>query len=192
MSVVSPVTGVVSAAVPVCVGVALGERPSVAASVGIVLAIAAVAMFGGGGEGVSLRGATRALGPAVAAGVGFGGFFSLLSQTHHGAGLWPLVAAHGAASLLLFVAAHVRGGSLQVHRYTLGITIAAGLGDVMANAFFLAASHLGDLAIVGVIAALYPSSTLVLARVVLDERLARHQVVALAVATAAVVLIAAA
>ena len=120
------------------------------------------------------------------------GSSSLLSETHHGAGLWPLVAARGAASLLLFVAARVRRGSLQVHRYALGITIAAGLGDVMANAFFLAASHLGDLAIVGVIAALYPSSTLVLARVVLDERLSRHQGVALAVATAAVVLIAAA
>src|SRR3954454_22894088 len=48
MSVVSPVTGVVSAAVPLCAGVALGERPSFAAAVGIVLAVVAVSMFGGG------------------------------------------------------------------------------------------------------------------------------------------------
>jgi drug/metabolite transporter (DMT)-like permease len=188
MSVVSPVTGVVSAAVPVSVGILLGERPSLAAALGIALAIVAVSMFGGGSgdTGSPLRG----LAPAIAAGAGFGGFFVLLSEAHHGAGLWPIVSARSAACLLYIVAAGVRGGSLRVHRAALAITIAAGIGDVMANAFFLAASRHGDLAIVGVIGALYPASTLVLARVVLNERLVFHQRLALAVATGAVVLIA--
>lgn len=189
MSIVSPVTGVVSAAVPVCVGLGLGERPTLAVAVGIVLAIAAVAMFGGGG-GVGLAAATRALAPAIAAGVGFGTFFSLIAETHHGAGLWPVVAARGAASAMYAVGSRVRGVSVRVRRSALGIAIAAGVGDVTANAVFLVASRHGDLAIVGVIGALYPASTLVLARAVLGERLARHQQVALAVATCAVVLIA--
>jgi drug/metabolite transporter (DMT)-like permease len=189
MSVVSPVTGVVSAAVPVIVGLALGERPELAAGIGIALAIIAVAMFGGG-AGTSIVRATRGLAPAIAAGVGFGGFFSLLSETHHGAGLWPLVASRGTASLLYIAMASVRNVSLRVRRPALAITLAAGIGDVLANGVFLAASHRGDLAVVGVIGALYPASTLVLARVVLDERLVLHQRLALAVATGAVVLIA--
>jgi drug/metabolite transporter (DMT)-like permease len=190
MSVVSPVTGVVSAAVPVGVGVLLGERPSLAAAIGIALAIIAVAMFGGSSSGAGTAAGARALAPAIAAGAGFGGFFVLLSEAHHGAGVWPIVSARTAASLLYVVAARVRGSSLRVHRSAFAITVAAGIGDVMANAFFLAASRHGDLAIVGVIGALYPASTLVLARVVLDERLVFHQRVALGVATGAVVLIA--
>lgn len=190
MSVVSPVTGVVSAAVPVCAGLALGERPSPAAAAGIVLAVAAVSLFGGGQSDLSFAAATRSLAPAIAAGFGFGGFFTLLSETHHGAGVWPLVASRGAACLLLTVAARVRHSTLRVHAAALAITIAAGLGDVLANGTFLVASRHGDLAIVGVIGALYPASTLVLARLVLNERLVTHQRVALAVAAAAVVLIA--
>src|SRR4051812_5128955 len=186
MSVVSPVTGVVSAAVPVTVGILLGERPSLAAALGIVLAIVAVSMFGGGGGGVRSARRARALAPAIAAGAGFGGFFVLLSEAHHGAGLWPIVAARTAASLLYVVAAGVRGGSLRVRRPALAFTVAAGVGDVMANAFFLGATRHGDLAIVGVIGALYPASTLVLARVVLDERLVLHQRLALGVAVGAV------
>ncbi|HEY1738154.1 MAG TPA: EamA family transporter [Acidimicrobiia bacterium] len=192
MSVVSPVTGVVSAAVPVGVGLLLGERPSIAAAIGIVLAIAAVAMFGGGasGAGDGLAKATRALMPAILAGAGFGGFFSLLAETHHGAGLWPIVSARLAACLLYLVASRVRRAPLRVRTTALAITVAAGVGDVLANAVFLTAARHGDLAIVGVIGALYPASTLVLARVVLDERLVVHQRVALAVAALAVVLIA--
>ncbi len=190
MSIVSPVTGVVSAAVPVCVGLLLGERPSLAAAAGIALTIAAVAMFGGGGSGRSIATTTRALGPAILAGAGFGGFFSLLSEAHHGSGLWPIVAARAAACLLYVGGSQVRRAPLRVSAAALTITIAAGFGDVLANAVFLTASRHGDLAIVGVIGALYPASTLVLARVVLDERLVLHQRVALAVAAAAVVLIA--
>ncbi|HEY1738794.1 MAG TPA: EamA family transporter, partial [Acidimicrobiia bacterium] len=83
-----------------------------------------------------------------------------------------------------------RRAPLRVRATALAITVAAGVGDVLANAVFLTASRHGDLAIVGVIGALYPASTLVLARVVLDERLVLHQRIALAIATVAVVLIA--
>ena len=87
-----------------------------------------------------------------------------------------------AASLLYIVGSRVRHATLRVRRPALTVTFAAGVGDVMANGVFLAASRHGDLAIVGVISALYPASTLVLARFVLDERLVTHQRVALAIA----------
>ena len=170
MSVVAPVTGVVSAVVPVCAGFALGERPSGLAAAGIVLAIAAVAMFGGHAH-IDVSVATPGLAPAIISGLGFGGFFTLLSETHHGAGLWPLVSARAAASVLMAVAALSARSGLRVRSIALPFTIAAGAGDGLANATFLVASRHGDLAIVGVISALYPASTLVLARFVLNERL---------------------
>ncbi len=191
MSVVSPVTGVVSAAIPVGVGLGLGERPPLLAAVGIACAIGAVAMFGGG-SGATFAGAARALAPAIAAGVGFGTFFSLIAETHHGAGLWPLLAARCTACVLYAGGATIRRTRLRVRRPALLITLAAGVGDVSANALFLYAARHGDLAIVGVIGALYPASTLVLARFVLHERLALHHRVAIVVAACAIVLIASA
>ncbi|MGZ4507807.1 MAG: EamA family transporter [Blastococcus sp.] len=192
MSVVAPVTAVSAAAVPVLVGLGLGERIGAVTTVGIVLALVAVVLVAAEDGLSSLRTARPAtLVPALVAGAAFGLFFVLLDRTHDDAGLSPLVGAR-TVSVALVVLLALRGRrSLGVPRAVLPIVLLAGVGDMAANALFLLATQQGGpLAITGVLASLYPASTVLLAQVGLRERLAGTQVAGLVSAAGAVVLIA--
>jgi drug/metabolite transporter (DMT)-like permease len=192
MSVVAPVTAVSAAAVPVLVGVGFGERIGAWTAVGIALALVAVVLVAAEGGLSSLRTARPAtLRPALAAGAAFGLFFVLLDRTSDDSGLTPLVAMRTVSMLFVVALALARGRSLRIPRGALGTVLLAGVGDMAANALFLLATQQGgQLAITGVLASLYPVSTVVLAQVLLRERLVRTQVAGLASAVAAVVLIA--
>jgi drug/metabolite transporter (DMT)-like permease len=191
MSVVAPVTAVSAAALPVLGGLALGERMPWWAVVGIGLALVAVVLVAAEeGLGSLRRARPASLVPALAAGAGFGLFFVLLDRTREAAALGPLVGARVVSVALVAVLALAAGRSLRVPRAVLPIVLLAGVADMAANALFLLATQQGQLAITGVLASLYPVSTVVLAQVVLRERLAGTQVAGLAAAGAAVVLIA--
>jgi uncharacterized membrane protein len=192
MSVVAPVTAVAAAALPVLGGLLLGERIGPLAAVGIVLALAAVVLVAAEGGLASLRSARLGtVAPALAAGAGFGLFFVVLDRTGEDAGLSPLVAARVVSVLVIGGLALASGRALRVSRRVLPVVVLAGVGDMTANALFLVATQVGgQLAITGVLASLYPASTVLLAQVVLRERLAGAQRAGLAVAAAAVVLIA--
>ena len=192
MSVVAPVTAVSAAALPVLGGLALGERLGAAAVAGIVLALVAVVLVAAEGGLSSLRSARPAtVAPALAAGAGFGLFFVLLERTGDDAGLTPLAASRVVSVLVVGGLALATVRSVRVPRRVLPVVLAAGVGDMAANALFLLATQAGgQLAVTGVLASLYPVSTVVLAQVLLRERLAGAQQAGLAVAAAAVVLIA--
>lgn len=191
MSVVAPVTSICAAAVPVLAGLALGERLGVATAVGIALALVAVVLVASEGGLRALRSVRpAALGPPLFAGLMFGLFFVLLHRTGPGAGLWPLVAARGVSVLLVGAVLLLRRQSPRVPRTALLPLVLAGVGDMAGNSLFLLASQRGDLSVTGVLASLYPASTVLLAQLVLRERLAASQAAGLATAAAAVVLIA--
>lgn len=191
MSVVAPVTAVTAAAVPVLVGLLEGDRIGVWSAAGIVLALIAVVLVSAEGGLSALRAARPAsLPPALAAGAAFGVFFVFLDRTGDGSGLTPLVAARLASVCLVVAVAFAGRRPLRVARPALPLVVASGVGDMSANALFLLATQQGgQLAIVGVIASLYPVSTVLLAQVVLRERLVPAQLAGLASAFAAVVLI---
>jgi drug/metabolite transporter (DMT)-like permease len=191
MSVIAPVTAVTSAAVPVLVGLLGGNRIGLWAAVGIALALAAVVLVSAEGGLSALRAARPAsLAPALAAGTAFGFFFVLLDRTSEDAGVTPLVAARMASVALVVVLALATRQSLRVTRPALPLVALSGVGDMTANALFLLATQQeGQLAITGVLASLYPVSTVVLAQVLLRERLAGAQVAGLGTAVAAIVLI---
>jgi drug/metabolite transporter (DMT)-like permease len=191
MSVIAPVTALSAAAVPVLVGLVGGDRIGAWAAVGIAVALAAVVLVSAEGGLSTLRAARPAsLAPALLAGSMFGVFFVLLDQTSDGSGLTPLATARLASLGLVVVIALAGRNSLRVARPALPIAAASGVGDMAANALFLLATQQdGQLAIIGVLAALYPVSTVLLAQVVLRERLVVAQVAGLGAAVAAVVLI---
>jgi len=192
MTVVAPVTGIVAALVPVAVGVGLGERPGVTASVGIVLAIVAVALIGGivgvGHQPVAARTVLAACG----VGSGFGLLFVAYSRTGEDAGLWPLLMSRAGATPLLvgaFVLARRRGDvSLAGVNVVLpGVTI--GVLVLAANGLYLVAARDGLLSVVAVLVALYPASTVALAAWLDHERPSRWQGAGMVAAAIAVTLI---
>ncbi len=191
MSVVAPVTAVSAAALPVLGGLLLGERIGPWTVAGIALALVAVVLVAAEDGLGSLRTARPAnLLRALASGVAFGLFFVLLDRTREAAELSPLVAARVVALLAVVLVARLASRSLSVPRGVLPVVVLGGIGDMTANALFLLAAQQGQLAITGILASLYPVSTVVLAQVVLRERLVATQAAGLAAAGAAVVLIA--
>jgi drug/metabolite transporter (DMT)-like permease len=191
MSVVAPVAALLSAAVPVVVGLASGERPTAAALAGITLALGAVVLISRepSSDAPALR--WQALALAVAAGLAFGLFFVAIDSAGDGVGIWPLVAAR-TASVSLFAglgAARVTASGLP--RGAAGAAVGCGLLDASANVFYVLALDHGLLSVVSVLTALYPAGTVLLARYVLGERLSTVQRAGLGVAAVAAVLIAA-
>lgn len=191
MSVIAPVTAVTAAAVPVLVGLLGGDTIGPWAAAGIALALAAVVLVSAEGGLAALRSARPAtLAPALAAGAAFGLFFVLLDRTSQDSGLTPLVTARLASVGLVVLIALAGKRSLMVGRTALPLVALSGVADMTANALFLLATQQpGQLAITGVLASLYPVSTVILAQVLLRERLAGAQVAGLGTAVAAVVLI---
>ena len=121
----------------------------------------------------------------------FGLFFVFLDQAGDTSGLWPLVGARVASMTLIGVAALMTRAALRPPPGTLlGISL-AGVFDVAANLFYLLAARRGLLALVAVLTSMYPGTTVVLARIVLKERLRRLQLAGLVLAGAGIVAMAA-
>ncbi|MBA2274625.1 MAG: EamA family transporter [Actinobacteria bacterium] len=199
MTVVAPTTAVEAATFPVIFGLAGGERPSAVALTGVALALAAVALVSSSPRGAP-GGIAGQAGPggrlppglleALAAGLAFGFFFISLERTSPESGLLPLVVARATAMVSVGLAALLTRRSLRPSPGTSSSIATAGGLDVLANILYLLASRQGLLSLVAVLTSLYPASTVLLARVVLRERLWRVQAAGLILAAVGVALIA--
>ncbi len=189
MAAVSPVTALVGAIVPFSVGLLSGERPGWLALTGAGLGLIAVPMVSGLDRTTGQRPARSTVAMAVAAGVGFGGFFALIAQIDKSAGLWPLIPAKLAALVGLGVILLIRRPDGPAPKTAARWAYASGAIDMLANIFFLLASQIGLLSITGVISSLYPAVTVALGRFVLKEHLTTLQVAGVVLVIAALTLI---
>ena len=187
MSVVAPITAVCATVIPVVAGLGLGEHPSGRAFIGIVIAVLAIILVSQGAHGATQH-ARSGVGLALASGVSIGGFLILIARAH-GNGLWPLLVSRLVATAVLIVVALLQRGTLIPPRAIRRTVVWCGCFDAAATVFYALAVHPGALGIVATLISLYPAGTIVLARVVLHERLRRRQAVGLAFAAGAVVLI---
>jgi drug/metabolite transporter (DMT)-like permease len=190
MSIVSPVTAACAAIVPVLAGVAIGERPGGVAIAGIGCALAGITLVSvvpGHGGGTPARHVVLG---ALGAGVSFGLFYVLLAWTGDDAGLWPLVGARPVSIALAAAVAARSGAPLLVERAGWATAVSAGVLDMAANALYLLATRGEQLAVVAVLASLYPAPTVVLARMFGAERLRPVQWAGLGFAGAALALLA--
>ncbi|QGK68954.1 EamA family transporter [Allosaccharopolyspora coralli] len=195
MSVVSPVTAVLTSALPMLGGLALGERPGPWALVGAVLAVGAVVLVSKEerstvDEGAPARFTAKVMLLTVGSGVMFALYFMLLHRIEAGAGLWPVFASRVVASVTVLVAAIAFGQLRFARGVPATLALAAGALDVIANITMLYALQMGMLSLVSVIASLYPAATVLMARLVLGERSGRVQQVGLVLAAVSVALIA--
>jgi drug/metabolite transporter (DMT)-like permease len=190
MNVISPVTGVLAAVVPVLAGVVSGERPAALVWLGMMLALFAVVLITRSPDDHPHGPLTRSsVVMALGAGIGFGVYFVCLARTDTDSGLWPVVIARVAASILLLPVA-LRAGAVQrlPARITL-LAVSGGVVDAVSNLAFLLASRHGYLSVAGVITSLYPAGTVLLAIGLLKERTNRIQWLGMGVAVVAVVLV---
>jgi drug/metabolite transporter (DMT)-like permease len=192
MSVVAPLTALLAAIVPVVVGLVAGERPSTVAILGVAAALVAIALVSREHDGERhVRIETRVLAYALGAGLGFGVFFVGLDAASDDVGLWPVIAARSASvamfCILVATRRSARLGSKAAREGTMPVLLlTCGLFDAAANALYLLATQRGLLTLVAVLTSLYPATTVVLARVVLGERLSRAQMLGVGLAGVAV------
>ena len=191
MGVVSPITAVLAAALPVVAGVMRGDRLSVLQFCGIAAALAAVVLISLSTEPDGrFEFSTAGVREALASGIILGGFYIFLALAGKGAGVYPLLFARvGSVAILLLVAGVLRRGIVPAAA-TLPIVLLAGVIDMSANVCYLLAAYAGYLSIAAVLTSLYPASTVFLASAVLGERLAKVQKAGVALALAGVALIA--
>jgi drug/metabolite transporter (DMT)-like permease len=203
MGVVSPLSAVLGATIPMLFGIALhGERPSWLAYAGIAAALIAVVCVSAAGDAREAAetpartyfGLPAGVPEALIAGVAFGAFFIALAQTRSDAGMYPLLAARITSVVLLAAGGLAFGGiaNIRVPRASLPLVFACGTLDMSANILYVLAAHSGLLAIVAVLTSLYPAATVALAAIVLRERLGALQWVGVGLALGGAVAIAAA
>lgn len=198
MSILSPLTAVLSAIVPMTFGLLTGDRLSPLAWVAIAGILVAVVLVGFVPEKGAVRPRARGIGYGVIAGVLIGAFFILVDQAPDDSGVLPIVANRVVAGSILSVVVVVlvlwarrRGSStFRGVRGAMPVIIACGLADAAANVLLLVGLRLGDLTIVSVLTALYPAGTIALAAIVLRERIAPVQWAGLALAVGAAALLA--
>jgi drug/metabolite transporter (DMT)-like permease len=190
VAVASPVAAVTGAVIPVLLGISLGERPDVLSWVGIALALPAIVLLTWGPAGRAKDGIVRrAALLGLLAGAGFGLFFFAVSRTSHDSGLWPLAAARVMTITVVGLFALFTGRSLRPSRGGVPVIVLSGALDMGANIAFLLASRIGMLSVVSVVTSLYPGPTVLLAWLLLRERMTAARFVGLALALAGVALI---
>ncbi len=202
MGVVSPITAVLAAALPVGWGIARGERPPGAGAGRDRLRARR------GRAGLRRRPPGRPRGPrrrppapsargrippgipeALGAGLAFGFLFIALAQARAGAGLYPLLTMRVLSLLLLVGGAFALRRPLSIVRPGRATVALCGALDMAANVLYVLAVHAGALSIVAVLSSLYPAATVALAAFVLRERLVRVQWAGVAAAFAGVLCI---
>ena len=196
MGVVAPITAVCAVLIPVAAEMLSGVWPPMLALGGIVVALVAIVLVSqppkaGVAPAVGARPPGRPAGllEALLSGIAIGFFFLLLAHTRQEAVLWPVLTARAASVVLFGALVAVRRASRAVPRRALVLAAGAGVLDMSANALYLLASHEGSVSTVVTLASLYPASTVLLAAMLLGERVSRLQGLGIVCALVAVVLI---
>ncbi|MET1051489.1 MAG: DMT family transporter [Mycetocola sp.] len=216
MSILSPVTAVVSALIPMTWGLVGGERLGTTGYLALGLALVAVVLVGFVPEKGAVRPSLKGLTMAVGSGAMIGTFLILIDQTPDDSGVVPLVLNRGVSAAIMFSTVGilwlarrraaagtkvelVDGDAERVPhaaapdaatrtdgwRRGLGLAVACGLVDATANLLLLLGLRAGDLTVMSVLTAMYPAGTILLAAVVLKERIAPVQWVGLVLALVA-------
>lgn len=192
ISVVSPLTAILAAGVPLLCGLALGERPGAVAGVGAVLALVAVVLVSREATDEDVRPhlfTAKVAWLTFGAGLAFGLNFVAIAQAPAEARLWPLFFGRVVATVLVVIAAVLTGNLRAPQGVSLRLAILAAALDIGANVTMLWALQSSMLSLASVLMSLYPAFTVLLAIVVLRERVTRWQMVGMVAALAAVAMI---
>lgn len=188
ISVVAPIAAV-GAVVPVAFGIATGDEVSAVQAAGFAVALAGVALASFERDPAGATRVGAGVPWALAAVVGFGGYYVPMHQASEQDFLWAAFVFRASSAVLALAAWLILRPPLSAARGSLIAIAAIGILDTLANTLFAAAASQGDVSVVSVLATLYPVTTVALAAVFLSERLDRLQLVGVVAALGGVVLI---
>ena len=175
--------------IPILVGLVLGERPSVLQFVGILVTLAGIGLLAFDRRPQSGGKLVPGVGLALLAALAFGIFLVAIKYASRPDPLWGVLATRtGSVSALLLLGLAFRS-RIRVRRTDMLPLLTVGVLDVSADVFFAFATTIGLLSIVSILSSLYPVATVILARIVLKERMLRLQQVGIGLALAGVLLI---
>ncbi len=186
MGVVAPVASVITGVLPVLVGFRTEGPPDSVQLAGFGLALVSIWLVARPSEYVDSH---RGLGLALLAGVMFGLFLVAGKQAGHHGVFWPLMAARAVSTALMMLMIVILPRDPQPLRPVAWPMVLSGLLDSAGNALFIAATQHGRLDVAAVLSSLYPASTVLLARVLLKEKISRTQIAGIVGALASVALI---
>jgi drug/metabolite transporter (DMT)-like permease len=191
MGLAAPIVAVVATAFPVLIGILTEGRPSDLQFIGFGLGLLGIFLVSYEGSGGSNASNQKIIRTAVLAGLAFGGFFIFMAQVGESAGLfWSLVGVRAASSSFMIVLGLLTKQLIRPpNRQVIVFIVCASILDVGGNIFYILAERGGRLDIAVVTSSLYPAVTVLLAWLVLRERLIRWQVLGLVAALGAVILI---
>lgn len=189
MGIVAPLSAVVSSILPIFFAFYFEGVPATSKIIGFAFAIGAVWFLSYPGKsGILLK---KELTLAFFAGIGFGLFFIFIDKASENAVIWPLLSAKS-ASIVVNLAIFVLQKPCKIPgKNQLLIIAVTGVFDAIGNALFALATQLGRLDVSSVLASLYPASTVLLAWIILKERLNLQQWIGVGAALGALILIAA-
>jgi len=189
MSIVAPITAALGGAGPAVYDLLRGAEVGMPGMIGMVLAIVSVIIVSTTTGTVEEHGMPpKAVGFSVLAGSCFAISLIALSMTGSASGFAPLLIARVVGTVGFAIAVFARRNEMVYEASSMRLAMLTGVLDAAANITMLTAVRIGPLAVASVVGGLFPVVTMLLARVVLDERLKRHQVAGVGLALIAVVL----
>jgi uncharacterized membrane protein len=188
MAVVAPVTAVLAASIPVCVGFVFAKVPAPMVVLGMGLALVAVILVSRVQD--TSEGRSRGLGLALLAGAGFGLFGACIGQLGPGHVFGPLVLVRATEAFMIGGLVLVTRSAWRPPRELILAICAVGVLDMAGNGGYILSAQAGSLAVASVLSSLYPVTTVILAAVFLHERVTRVHALGIALAAVAVALIA--
>jgi len=186
MGITAPIAAVLASTLPVIFSAIFVGLPNLFQLTGFALALMAVWLISRP-ERTMAR--PEGVGLALLAGLGFGSFFILISRVSPTAIYWPLAAARLSSLLFMLAIVRIRGQEVLPKKAVFPLVLLAGTLDVVGNAFFVLATHTGRLDVAAILSSLYPAVTVVLASIILRERVTRLQALGILVALVAIPLI---
>jgi drug/metabolite transporter (DMT)-like permease len=190
------ISGLLAAAIPAAVSIAIEGSPGLLRLAGFAIAGLAIWLIAAGPNPESTPAATGTFALAITAGIGFGIYFVALKYAGAAGLVWPMATARmgslSACSLILVAVSLGKsspGFALKLPRAAVLWALSTAVLDTSGNILFIAATRAGRLDVAAVLASLYPASTILLAAWTLHERPTRRQGLGMAVAAAAVAMI---
>ncbi|MBN1454279.1 MAG: EamA family transporter [Anaerolineales bacterium] len=190
MSIAMPVSALLAAALPVLVGSLTEGFPGAITFLGFILALFAIWLISQeDGKDSRILARLTDLRLPLLAGIGFGSFFILMDIAAREATLWPMLASRTGGTVIVAIFMSFRRDSWRLPRDVWPVLVLNGFLDVGGTAFYVLASQAGRLDVAAVISSLFPGSTVILAALILNERVSRMQAIGILLALTAIALL---